>query len=52
MEQQEIIEYLKNNLRIYITQNTEFGPVETINITLELDGEIINESSCDLPSKD
>ncbi len=49
---EKIKEYLKNNLTICISQDQEFGPVETIKVTLELEGEEISEASCNLPESD
>jgi hypothetical protein len=47
----ELVDFLKANLFIYIEQNTEFGPVEEIKVTIELCGDVISESSCSLPSQ-
>lgn len=48
---EDAIKYLVDNLEINIEQVTEFGPVEQIKVTLTLDGNVISESSCDLPER-
>jgi hypothetical protein len=45
----EVIKYLAENLEISIEQNTEFGPVEYITVKLELGGNIISTSECEIP---
>lgn len=50
MNEKELTKYLAENLSIEIDQIEEFGPIETINIKLELGDVIISESSCNLPS--
>ena len=48
MDLSEIMEYLIDNLDITIEHNQEFGPVETIRVSLELGGNEIASSSCEL----
>jgi len=50
MDTDEIFKYLKDNLEIYIEQTTEFGPVECVKVTLELEGVEISSHSCALPN--
>jgi hypothetical protein len=45
-----IAKYLKENLTIEIRQNTEFGPNEIITVELRLNGELISDDWCSLPS--
>ena len=45
----EIKQYLKENLDISIEQIQEFGPVESIKVQIELEGEVICEDKCTLP---
>lgn len=49
MDKDEVIEFLKENLTISVEQVTEFGPYETISVTLKLGDLIISEASCSLP---
>jgi hypothetical protein len=44
-----IREYLKNNMEVWVDRKTEFGPEEHIIVRIELEGELISESSCCLP---
>jgi hypothetical protein len=50
MTEQEVIDLITHNLSINIDQVTEFGPVETVVVKLELFGEVISEHNCYLPS--
>lgn len=48
---EEVIKYLIDNLEVSVEQNTEFGPVQCITVKLEIGGNVISESSCELPTK-
>lgn len=47
--EKEIKEYIKNHVEIVVDQVTEFGPVECIRVSLELDGEEISYATCSIP---
>jgi len=44
-----LIEAAIKNIELSIEQKTEFGPVETIEISLSYENEIISTSYCSLP---
>ena len=46
-----LIKYLVDNLEIDIDQVQEFGPIETIKVSLSIGGNVISEASCTLPEK-
>lgn len=48
----KIVDHLKHKLEISVDQVTEFGPIEQIKVTLELDGKEISYSACDLPDQE
>lgn len=52
MTKEELIKILKNNLEICIDQETDYGPVEIIKVTLYFNEEKISSSSCDLPNQE
>lgn len=43
MTKEEFIQYLKDNLRIRINTESEYGPSTTLRVTLTLEGEEIND---------
>ena len=49
MTEEDLIAFLEKNLSIEINQNTEFGPVETIEVGLYLKNKNIASSYCQLP---
>ena len=51
MTEEELIQFLKDNLSIEIQQTTEFGPIETIKVSLLLQDNEISSDSCDLPGE-
>ena len=48
-EFEDAVKYIIDNLEIDIDQVQEFGPEETIKVSLSLGGNVISESSCTLP---
>jgi len=48
IEEEEVLDFIRNKLSISIVRTTEFGPVERIGVILMLDGEIIDEDYVDL----
>jgi hypothetical protein len=49
---QGVKEYLIENLRIEIQQDNAFDPVDTITVSLSLEGVYISEDMCIIPKQD
>lgn len=51
LPEEELVEFLKQNLSIELDHVVEFGPVHTIRVKLLLGDTEISEASCTLPEQ-